>query len=84
MNLDVESPDKVASAAIAYRESAVELPTAWQDRNIPMIWTAIASQLDLRRRHPLIVSSTTPTASIDLTGDRRCRRRTIPVVRAIK
>ena len=51
MNLDVDAPDKVASvltaAATAYQASAVELAAAWQDRQIPMIWAAIASELDL-------------------------------------
>ena len=51
MNLDVDAPDKVAgvltAAANAYQESAVELSAAWQDRYIPAIWAAIASELDL-------------------------------------
>ena len=51
MNLDVDAPDKVAgvlsAAATAYQASAVELSAAWQDRQIPMIWAAIASELDL-------------------------------------
>ena len=51
MNLDVDAPDQVAgvltTAATAYQESAVELSAAWQDRDIPMIWAAIASELDL-------------------------------------
>jgi hypothetical protein len=51
MNLDVDAPDKVAdvltAAATAYQESAVELSAAWQDRCIPMIWAAIASEIDL-------------------------------------
>jgi hypothetical protein len=51
MNLDVDAPDKVASvltaAATAYQTSAVELSAAWQDRQIPMIWAAIASELDI-------------------------------------
>ena len=51
MDLDVDVPDKVASvlttAATAYQASAVELSAAWQDRQIPMIWAAIASELDL-------------------------------------
>ena len=51
MNLDVDAPDKVASvltaAATAYQASAVELFAAWQDRHIPMIWAAIASELDI-------------------------------------
>ena len=71
MNLDVDAPDKVASvltaAATAYQSSAVELSAAWQDRQIPMIWAAIASELDiaawkieklvkqrLDRKHPAI------------------------------
>jgi hypothetical protein len=37
----------MSSAATAYQESAVELSAAWQDRDIPMIWAAIASELDL-------------------------------------
>ena len=51
LNLDVDAPDKVAgvltTAASAYQESAVELSAAWQDRHVPMIWAAIASELDL-------------------------------------
>ena len=51
MSLDVDAPDKVAgvltAAATAYQASAVELSAAWQDRQIPMIWAAIASELDL-------------------------------------
>jgi hypothetical protein len=51
MNLDVDAPEKVAdvltAAATAYQESAVELSSAWQDRCIPMIWAAIASEIDL-------------------------------------
>ena len=51
MDLDVDVPDKVASvlttAATAYQASAVELSAAWQDRQIPMIWAAIASELDI-------------------------------------
>ena len=51
MNLDVDAPDKVASvltaAATAYQASAIELSAAWQDRQIPMIWAAIASELDI-------------------------------------
>lgn len=51
LNLDVNAPDKVAgvliAAASAYQQSAVELSAAWQDRHIPMIWAAIASELDL-------------------------------------
>jgi hypothetical protein len=51
MNLDVDAPDKVAgvlaAAAIAFQASAVELAAAWQGHQIPKIWTAIASELDL-------------------------------------
>ena len=51
LNLDVDAPDKVAgvltAAASAYQESAVELAANWQERYIPMIWAAIASELDL-------------------------------------
>jgi hypothetical protein len=51
MNLDVDAPNKVAgvltAAATAYQQSAVELSATWQDRQIPMIWAAIASELDL-------------------------------------
>jgi hypothetical protein len=51
MNLDVDAPDKVAgvltAAATAYQESTIELSAAWQDRQIPMIWAAIASELDI-------------------------------------
>ena len=51
LNLDVDAPDKVAgvltAAASAYQASAVELSAIWQDRHIPMIWAAIAGELDL-------------------------------------
>jgi hypothetical protein len=51
LNLDVNAPDKVAgvlsAAANAYQASAVELSAAWHDRHIPMIWAAIAGELDL-------------------------------------
>jgi hypothetical protein len=51
MNLDVDAPDKVAgvltAAATAYQTSAVELSAAWHDRKIPMIWAAIASEIDI-------------------------------------
>ena len=51
MNLDVDAPDKVAgvltAAAAAYQGSAVELSAAWQDRQVPMIWAAIVSELDI-------------------------------------
>jgi hypothetical protein len=51
LNLDVDAPDKVAgvlsAAANAYQASAVELSAAWLDRHIPMIWAAIAGELDL-------------------------------------
>ena len=51
MNLDVDAPDKVASVltatATAYQSSAVELFATWQDRHAPMIWAAIASELDI-------------------------------------
>jgi hypothetical protein len=51
LNLDVDAPDKVAgvltAAANAYQASAVELSAIWQDRQIPMIWAAIAGELDI-------------------------------------
>ena len=51
MSLDVDAPDKVASvltaAATAYQASAAELCAAWQDRQLPMIWAAIASEIDI-------------------------------------
>jgi hypothetical protein len=51
LNLDVDAPDQVAdvltAAASAYQASAVELTAIWQDRHIPMIWAAIAGELDL-------------------------------------
>ncbi len=51
LNLDVDAPDKVAgvisAAASAYQASAVELTAAWQDQRVPMIWAAIAGELDL-------------------------------------
>ncbi len=51
LNLDVDAPDQVAgvlsAAASADQASAVELSAAWQDRGIPMIWAAIAGELDL-------------------------------------
>ena len=51
LNLDVDAPDKVAgvlsAAASAYQASAVELTATWQDQRVPMIWAAIAGELDL-------------------------------------
>lgn len=51
LNLDVDSPDKVAdilnAAASAYQASAIELSAVWQDRHIPMIWAEIAGELDI-------------------------------------
>jgi hypothetical protein len=51
LNLDVDAPDQVAgvlsAAASAYQASAVELTAGWQDRRVPMIWAAIAGELDL-------------------------------------
>ena len=51
LNLDVDAPDRVAgvlsAAANAYQASAVELTEAWQDHRVPMIWAAIAGELDL-------------------------------------
>ena len=51
MSLDEDAPDNVVSvlttAATAYQESAVRLPASWEYRQIPMIWAAIASELDL-------------------------------------
>jgi hypothetical protein len=51
INLDVDAPDKVAgvltAAATAYQVSAIELSAVWQERHIPMIWAAIASELDI-------------------------------------
>jgi hypothetical protein len=51
LNLDVDAPDKVAgvltAAASAYQASAVALSAIWQDRQIPMIWAAIAGELDI-------------------------------------
>ena len=79
MNLDVDAPDKVASvlsaAATAYQASAVELSAAWQDRQIPMIWAAIASELDIAawRRS----SSTGSTGSIPQYGGKHSRRRSL-------
>jgi hypothetical protein len=37
----------LTAAATAYQASAMELSAAWQDRQIPMIWAAIASELDI-------------------------------------
>jgi hypothetical protein len=51
MNLDVDVPHKVddvlTAAATAYQASAVELSAARQDRQVPMIWAAIASEVDI-------------------------------------
>jgi hypothetical protein len=51
LDLDVDAPDKVAgvltATSTAYQESAIELSAAWQDRQIPMIWATIASELDI-------------------------------------
>ena len=37
----------LSAAASAYQASAVDLSAVWQDRRIPMIWAAIAGELDL-------------------------------------
>jgi hypothetical protein len=51
LNLDVDTPDKVAdvltAAANAYQASAAELSAIWQDRHIPLIWAEIAGELDI-------------------------------------
>ena len=51
LSLDVDAPDKVAgvltAAANAYQASALELAVTWQDHHIPMIWAAIAGELDI-------------------------------------
>jgi hypothetical protein len=51
LNLDADAPDKVAgvlsAAASAHQASTVGLPAVWQDRRIPMIWAAIAGEIDL-------------------------------------
>jgi hypothetical protein len=61
MNLDVDAPDKVAgaltAAATTYQENSIELSAAWQERQIPMIWAAIAREsrycrLEDREDHP--------------------------------
>jgi hypothetical protein len=36
----------LTAAATAYQSSAVELSATWQDRHVPMIWAAIASEPD--------------------------------------
>ena len=48
LNLDVDAPEKVARVLnAAANASAVELTPAWQDQRVPMIWAAIAGELDL-------------------------------------
>jgi hypothetical protein len=50
MNLDVDAPTRWPASSPPRRlltASAVELSAAWQDRHIPMIWAAIASELDI-------------------------------------
>jgi len=37
----------LTAAASAYQANAVELSAVWQDQRIPMIWAAIAGELDL-------------------------------------
>jgi phage terminase small subunit len=50
MDLDVDSPDKVAerlrNTADAYYESANELASAWQDRSAGASWAKIARILE--------------------------------------
>lgn len=50
MTLDVAAPEDVAkslrAAAERYRESAVELSSAWQDQNAGKVWNRIATILE--------------------------------------
>lgn len=50
MDLDVDSPEKVADvlreAADQYRESAAELESAWQEKAAGRPWTQIATLLE--------------------------------------
>ena len=73
LNLDVDAPDKVAgvlsAAANAYQASAVELTAAWQDRHIPMIWAAIAGELDSgRSRGHYRAAGLDPNRTLSLRG----------------
>lgn len=49
-DLDVDTPEKVADTlrqvADKYRASAIELASAWQDKNAGKIWDSLATILD--------------------------------------
>jgi acyl-CoA reductase-like NAD-dependent aldehyde dehydrogenase len=50
LNLDVDTPEKVAAvlrdAAEVFRDSAEELASAWQDRHAGRVWREIAKVLE--------------------------------------
>jgi hypothetical protein len=50
LDLDCAAPDQVArvlrNAADKYRESAVELQAAWQDKGPALVWSGIARELE--------------------------------------
>lgn len=49
-DLDVDAPDKVSNilryVAEEYRNSAIELPGIWQDKNAGKVWAKIATVLE--------------------------------------
>ena len=50
LNLDVDAPTGWPASSAPrpiYQASAVELTAAWHDQRVPMIWAAIAGELDL-------------------------------------
>lgn len=50
MNLDVDSPDKVAvalrKAAEMYRDSEIDLQATWQDSHAGRVWRELAKILE--------------------------------------
>jgi hypothetical protein len=50
LNLDVDAPTRWPASSAPrpiYQASVVELTPAWHDQRGPMIWAAIAGELDL-------------------------------------
>jgi len=50
LDLNVDTPEKVATilraAADQYRESTIELQSAWQDKNAGRVWSRIATRIE--------------------------------------